>query len=120
MTPSLLSLLGDPRIDTLGKWWSARRFDMAVRLVLARRTRRPNGKAATLEQLAFDFATSEGMVRSWRGGDVACPLPKSLYFIDNVLRCELGDEWRALVDRELDEAGNSEDRDAHVSAAKEL
>jgi len=106
-------LHGDPRIEELGRWWTANRFDMAIRIVIARRTRLCQD--ATVERIAPAMASDSCSVSRYRTGE-RIPTRKSLYFIDQFLSQELGELWRKQVDRVLEETGRSQVRAPQRSA----
>jgi len=98
---------GDPRLEELGQWWTADRFDMAIRLVIAHRTKLCMD--STVERLAPAMAADAWAVNRYRTGERS-PTRKSLYFIDKFLSQELGALWMKQVDHELEEMGRSQVR----------
>jgi hypothetical protein len=110
-------LHGDRRIQQLSAWFDADRFDQALRLVVARRTKRGPLSDASFERIALEMSSDANQVRRYRSGECG-PGPKSLVFIDQFLQSELGAGWMAAVDVALDEAGRNEDRPAHTAPAE--
>ncbi len=103
-----VQVMADPRIRDVSRWWTAERFDMAIRLVQATRKRKRVGDE-TLERIALQMSSDVWAVGRYRSG-IRRPGPKSLWFIDKFFSTELGELWTKAVDHELDEAGKSQSR----------
>jgi hypothetical protein len=99
-------------------WFTSERFDQALMLVVAMRTRRrADVDERTFEMLSFEMSSCPASVRMYRSGE-RVPSQKSLYHIDNFLQDELGADWPKAVDAALDEAGRNGDRPAHTALAE--
>ena len=110
-----LIVLGCKRVERIVAWWTPRRFEMALALVMAQRLRR--GLPATRERIALAMSSNPTQLRRYLVGETRKPSARSVVFLDSFFTHELGREWIELVDAAIAEEGGNEDWPAHTASA---